>query len=467
MTLCNRKPEGNSQKSAWRGVAGQLAVCVFVTIFLTGFLTGCRGSLSSQYGLSEGVDARCSPASISLFRNLCNADGRSTLTVRSFSPRAMKKLEAIVWTPDTCEPHNPKTYAWIDSWLASGDRTLIYVGRDYSPTADYWSQTAEKLTNNSALSQSALSAREQQAMELAALDRMRNRVRTKVATPWCLIDYSISTEEQVSELKGTWAEQLGTSKAKYAVRSQPVPYELETLPSLQSEFDWQPADTSAKPVNVNSYEAKWSDSDADMLKTLKGMSSTDLPHFESLLLSQNDKPLVSEITTSRWGRSRIIFLSNASLLSNLSLIHPGNLAISKQLMSMLPKQNIGFLTGPYDPPIRKDEFSSQQKGFEMLTMWPLNVITLHAVFLGMLSLLAAFPIFGRAKQLPTKTTREFSQHIEAVGSLLSKSQDRNYALRTISEYFRAVRKEPTSPWANVDPMHKQEAASPFKRSEEN
>ena len=98
----------------------------------------------------------------------------------------------------------------------------------------------------------------------------------------------------------------------------------------------------------------------------------------------------------------------------------------------------------------------------MLTIWPLNVITLHAVFLGMLVLLAVFPIFGRAKQLPVKSTREFGQHIEAVGGLLFKSKDRFYALATIAEYFRNVRKEPTSAWANVEPAAHQQPKSPFQ-----
>jgi len=158
----------------------------------------------------------------------------------------------------------------------------------------------------------------------------------------------------------------------------------------------------------------------------------------------------------------VIVLSNASLISNLSLTNFENLSIAKKLVDTLPKQHIGFLTGRQDPRVRKDDNSEQQKGFEMLTIWPLNVITLHVVFLGMLVLLAVFPIFGRAKQLPAKSTREFGQHIEAVGGLLFKSQDRFYALATIAEYFRNVRKEPTSPWANVEPAAQQEPKSPFK-----
>ena len=114
-----------------KNLALLFAWCCVAMVF-----SGCRNSLSTQYGLSEGSDAKVSPASVSLFRNMCNADGRTTLVVRSLSPRAMDKLNAIVWSPDSFGPHQAETMAWMDRWLSSGDRTLIYVGRDFSPTAD-------------------------------------------------------------------------------------------------------------------------------------------------------------------------------------------------------------------------------------------------------------------------------------------------------------------------------------------
>lgn len=150
------------------------------------------------------------------------------------------------------------------------------------------------------------------------------------------------------------------------------------------------------------------------------------------------------------------------MISNISLTNLQNFEIAKKLVNRLPMQNIGFVMGAFDPRVRKDDNADQQKGFEMLTIWPLNVISLHAVFLGMLVLIAAFPIFGRAKRLPLKSSRDFGQHIEAVGGLLYKSKDKFYAVSTIAEYFREVRNEPTSPWAKVEPMAQQEATSPFR-----
>ncbi len=444
--------------------------CLIAWCSLALVSTGCRSTLSTQYGLSEGYDARYSPASVSLFRNLCNAKGRSTLVVRSFSPRAMTRLQAIVWSPDSFEPHKPETLAWIDRWLSSGERTLVYVGRDFSPTADYWSQSADELAVNNKSPNDLLFAKEQQATEILNLDRMRSRVRTKVVTPWCWFDHSPGREERVTALQGPWSESVDASKSRLFVRSFPAPYLAESLVALQTEMDWEPKDAKATPAipvkpNISTgFERQWVDSDTDMLQIVKPLTPQGLPEMENLLTTTEDVPLITELTSGRWGTSRVIVVANSSMLSNIALINSENFIIAKMLIDELPQKNIGFLTGSSDPPVRKDDYATQQKGFEMLTMWPLNVISLHAVFLGMLVLLAAFPIFGRAKQLPSKSTREFAQHIEAAGGLLARSQDRSYALATISEYFRVVRKEPTSPWANVDPMQQQEPQSPFEKT---
>lgn len=456
--------------------------------FASLFLTGCSRSLNTQYGLSEGFEAPNSPDSVFLFRNLCNENNHTTLEVKSFSPRAMEKLNAIVWIPDAFELHQPETLEWIERWLATGDRTLVYVGRDFSPMADYWSQSAEAFSNEETSDQDALFAREQQAMALAKLEQLRSRIRPKIATPWCLFDHSSGIEERVLEVKGPWADSFDPSKARLFLRSHPIGYTKKIWTSAKKEFDREAEDTSTKAVSPTAkstkqkpptmpngspapiiptgtavdYDFKWQTSDANMLKYVNAISASDIPKMKSRLTTADDKPLIAEVTKKSWKNSKVLVLSNSSLISNISLTNYENLTIAKKLVDELPRNNIGFLSGSQDPNVRSDDSSDQQKGFEMLTIWPLNVVSIHAVFLGMLVLLALFPIFGRAKQLPKKSTREFGQHVEAVGALLHKSRDRFYALATIAEYFRNVRNEPTSTWAKVEPVAQNEGKSPFK-----
>jgi hypothetical protein len=98
----------------------------------------------------------------------------------------------------------------------------------------------------------------------------------------------------------------------------------------------------------------------------------------------------------------------------------------------------------------------------MLTEWPLNVISFHAFFLGMIVLASLFPILGSPKKLPELSTQNFAQHVEALGALLFRSSDRFYALTTIADYFRVVRKDPNSPWAKYEETVHQQPSSPFQ-----
>ena len=440
----------------------RLLSAVFFSIPI--LLSGCTGSLRTEYGASEGYDARQSPASVSLFRNLCESDGHRTVLVRSFSPRAMTKLNAIVWTPDSFELHRPSTYEWLDRWLMSGDRTLVYVGRDFSPLADYWSQVCDGPTTKEISSQQKLDALQQLAEHQSALDKLRSGVRGTVATPWFLSDHSVSREERIHDLSGPWADDIDAKQTRLFLRSHAIGYDGQTKQSLIDQFDNESKDSSSMPQNSVGFDFVWQSTDEEMLKIVKSFTDEDMPQLEVLLGTSDNKPLIAEITRNKWGRSRVIFVANGSLVTNISLLNSENRRIAKTLATTLPRENIGFLTGVIDPPVRKDDSAEQQKGFEMLTIWPLNVITLHAVFLGMLVLLAVFPIFGRAKRLPQNSTHDFGQHVDAVGALLERSGDRFYALATIADYFRHVRKEPTSPWAQIDSSAQQEPKSPFAES---
>lgn len=428
------------------------------------FLTGCRDSLSREYGTSEGATAKKSPASISLFRGMCEANNHDTQLVRSFSPRAKERLQAIVWTPDQYGPHRAATIAWLDSWLSMGDRTLIYVGRDFSALSEYSRQSIDRLALQESPYPEIYAAMEEKSRFDSELDIMRARCRPKVAMSWCLFDYSESSVERVASLVGPWADGIDASQANIYVRGYPLAYEKQSYQAFRKELEDASIEGTAKttkPANNDAFEfvsGRW---DTEMLQILKGLNAEDLPTMQSLLATSSDQTLIGEITRLQWGTSRVIVLANTSLISNISLTNPANRSVARRLVDELPKQNVGFLTGVMDPPIRTDDDMEQQKGFEMLTVWPLNVITLHAAFLGMLMLVSIFPIFGRAKQLPRKSTREFGQHIDAVGGLLFKSKDRFYAMATIADYFRIVRKEPTSPWANLETKLHQNPKSPF------
>lgn len=466
--------------------------CLFLALAFTNL--GCN-KLSKEYGLSEGNLARQSPASMSIFRNLCDSEGCDTKEIRSLSPRAMERLKAIVWSPDHFGIHGSTTMEWMNKWLAKGDRTLIYVGRDFSPMADYWRLSADKFDQLENREQERWNALEQQAFSQVELDLARAAVRKIVATPWFLVDYTNAIEKQVDAVTGPWAESIDVTRSRIFVRGVPVGIHLRSDAEINKIFDIEPLRTNSAtttttpltkgntapvapvtaptviPVPNKDFEFVWNSQDAEMLKITQMSSSGERPQLETLLATPDNQTLIGEIKSPALGvsqsssgnPSRVLVLANSSVVSNLGLTNDQNRILARRIIASLPKDSIGFLTGSEDPLVRKDDSGEQQKGFEMLTIWPLNVITLHTVFLGSLALIALFPIFGRPKLLPRKSNRDFSLHVDAVGELLKRSKDRFFALATIGDYFRLVRKEPTSPWANVDTVAQQEPKSPFAK----
>lgn len=399
----------------------------------------------------------------------------------------MDRLKAIVWSPDHFGTHRAETFEWMNKWLASGDRTLIYVGRDFSAMADYWRQCSANLSREENKQEGHWNCLEQIAYEQRAIDQLRSSVRQNVATPWFLFDYTNSVEKQVTAVSGPWSDSINISQSRIFLRGVPVGMNLRSYSELKKVFDREPAPISATtttttgtpatppnaiapPANTPpaaDFEFEWGKQDADMLTAIKMVPESDRPRLDFLLATQDREPLIAEITSPKWGKSRVIVLANSSMISNLGLINAQNRTLALRLIAKLPKTSVGFVSGSSDPTVRKDDIAEQQKGFEMLTIWPLNVVTLHAVFLGMLALIALFPIFGRPKLLPRKSNRDFGLHVDAVGAMLMKSKDRFYALATIADYFRQVRKEPTSPWANVDPVAQQDPTSPFAKQSSN
>jgi hypothetical protein len=71
----------------------------------------------------------------------------------------------------------------------------------------------------------------------------------------------------------------------------------------------------------------------------------------------------------------------------------------------------------------------------------LNAILVHMSVLGIVFCLARFPIFGRPRELPSEASADFGKHVGALGDLLSRSQDRNYALTRLMQYRELAKRD--------------------------
>lgn len=440
----------------------RFACPVLLLIGLSFCTLGCGSRYpTSNYGLSEGSSARVSPDAVSAFRNMCDETNRKSMKVGSLSNRTANKLSSLIWIPEESFVHSAPVLDWMEEWLKKGDKTLIYVGRDYSPTADYWDFAGAQLQSQEKNKSTIVGALENKALEELRLDSLQSSQRDRIALPWALLENEAGVFETVEQLEGPWASDLQEHKHRIRVRSFFRDWSLADSEKVSKQLDWQAeVSDSSKPVQ-SSFPKQWTTGDTNNLEIAKKVEENDLD-AEVLLASKSNKPLITVLSKEEWQGSQVILLANSCFISNYSMTHRGNRIIAHKLIEDLPQGKVGFLTAARDPRVSVGDEEEEQRGFEMLTEWPLNVISFHAFFLGMIVLASLFPILGRPKKLPELSTQNFAQHVEALGALLFRSSDRFYALTTIADYFRVVRKDPNSPWAKYEETVHQQPSSPFQ-----
>ena len=165
------------------------------------------------------------------------------------------------------------------------------------------------------------------------------------------------------------------------------------------------------------------------------------PRFTTLLGSREEE-LVTRISFANG--SRILVVPNGSFLLNLPLVnHQHRKLAGKLITACAPPGHIVFLeSGPDGPKVLDtDPDASYPTGLEIFTVWPLNVIMLHLTFVGILLLIALFPIFGPAYPLSRSSPSDFGKHIIAFGELLERTRDRQFAIDRVRYYYEHVRRD--------------------------
>jgi hypothetical protein len=436
---------------------------VFSAIVLLG--AGCRSQVTTVYGESENYAAKCSPGGITVLRAMVEERGHKTYTVRSLSPANMQRLSTLIWCPDSFPNHNPATFAWIEQWLSQGNKTLVYIGRDYSPHWAYWSDIAQKYGKSPSTRAQWLVALDEAASAQNTLDTKRRAAYSASATPWCFWDRAGGAMQPVKELNGPWREGIQAKDTSIAIRSSPTPLKASELTRLKDELESIQAQLAIKPNKTNMptppFAANPQDRESEQLKLVSGMNLENLPDLQPLLSDSEARLLLGVVDHNTISRSKIFVVSNNSLFCNHSMLRAAHRQLASKMIANFSPGGVGLMTGAFDPKVRSDNQDERQQGFEMLTVWPLNVVAIHAAFFGIATMVVFFPIFGRPKQLRRKSTADFGLHVDAIGALMQKSGDKSYAIEQIAEYFRDVKGDSTSPWANMS-SNEPEPQSPFR-----
>ena len=123
---------------------------------------------------------------------------------------------------------------------------------------------------------------------------------------------------------------------------------------------------------------------------------------------------------------------------NYPLVNREHRKLADKLIDQCGKQSkhVVFIesiaNGP--PILEKEPTGSMPSLLELLKVWPLNAILLHVAVLGIIICLSRSPIFGRPRDLPGDSPSDFGKHVAALGKLLARTKDRNYAQARLAQY---------------------------------
>jgi hypothetical protein len=161
-----------------------------------------------------------------------------------------------------------------------------------------------------------------------------------------------------------------------------------------------------------------------------------LPEEVEILLESAGDPLAMRIGDPFWDEGQVIVVANGSFLLNYPLVNREHRKLAGHLVSACAVGDTAFLeSGPGGPTVSEKEADApMQNGLALFKIWPLNAIVLHLTVLGLVLCLARSAIFGRPAELPSETTSDFGKHVTALGQLLARTKDRNYALARVQQY---------------------------------
>jgi hypothetical protein len=211
-------------------------------------------------------------------------------------------------------------------------------------------------------------------------------------------------------------------------------------PELTTEPDWN--------ILPDTYRSHWHADDIGDEATWN-LEWQLAPEHELLLADDQSRPLVTRLTSDTYPGSQILLVANGYPLLNGALVSPFSRQVARKLIEELsPAERLTFVR--YDSMGLLISHSSSDNqgpvGMELLTLWPLNMVTMHLALFGIILCVILLPILGRPQAAPARSLSNFGSHVISTGELLQKSRDTAFAERAIRAYFREVKGESEPSW---------------------
>jgi len=148
----------------------------------------------------------------------------------------------------------------------------------------------------------------------------------------------------------------------------------------------------------------------------------------------DDQPFAFELVSGDGAGHRVIVVSNAAFLLNFPLVTDAD---RRKLASRVADECIGdvaVLETQWSTPISSDGNASNGQTWAWIAQPPMRYIVPHFLFWGVLYCFVFYPIFGRPKKVEFHPAKSFGSHVKAVGEVMRRSGDREWARDKVEEY---------------------------------
>jgi hypothetical protein len=401
-------------------------------------IAGC-GPPPTNYGSSSGSAGRTSMNGFGALRTTYEQAGYKTRDVYRLTDR-VGRSDVIVWTPQVPTSISPQLTRWFDRWLRRGGRTLVYIAPDSGSTAQYWSDTLAL-----APPKQRLEYRRRLARSLT--DRMKWTINRRgiPSNGWFSLQPS-SKWTPVDRFTGDW-DLSPTEPGSDGGREILTEYKIVAYDPQQPVFT---GGQSGGPTGPAAPQYVYY---PPVTPASPGKKTFD---FDSLVANPAGDCIVAEVTANHWNMSKIIVVSSGSLLTNYAFTRDFGVRLAERVVThsapspgpAKPNPTAGFLTSDHTPiPISERQRGvPKASGMELLTVWPMSLVTIHAALLGFVICMMMLPVFGRPRKLNRGTNSNFGDHLDAVAALMNRAGGENFARARISEYMRRMHGETSGPW---------------------
>lgn len=343
-------------------------------------LAGCSESLETEYGRRGGAAASSVNGTAVLARMFADR-GHQVASWRYLSPK-LDSAQTIVWFPDDLQPPSDEVREWLEVWLSnSPGRTLVYVGRDFDAAPGYWQWMKSHTTSDS-----EAEVRRQELEARLAWQARHSQLSVMLDCPW---------------------------------------FSVEPLPGARQGKNFSGIPTFTAGVHFPATQ-------------IILHSRMEPSQWAEPWLLAGDDVLISQ---EPFELSQLILVANGSFLLNLPLVNAEHRKLASRLVDRCgaPGKVFFLESGNGGPQIVDRDPTAEGGGLNLLGVWPLSGVLVHLAAAGLVLLAWRLPIFGTPREEPRAPSTDFGQHIRALGALLERTHDAQYARNRCEQYAELAR----------------------------